>query len=214
MSSAQLTQNGIDPAALSAEVEKLEKELSEKSELFGQGFENKKITYENIQKSLGKNDVAVEMVRYRYFNHDFTDSIVYVAMYVKSDNARPKVIELPEGHRMETRYFRYYRNMIISNQSDVFSYKVFWEPIQKDIGKYATIFLSPDGVYNQINLEAIPTPDGKYVIDNSNIVIVSNTKDLYLRKLKPRAPASNTATMFGNPKFYLATSSERSIADL
>jgi len=215
MSSDQLAQNGIDPTALGAEVEKLEKELSEKSELFGQSFENKKITYENVQKSLGKNDVAVEMVRYRYFKHDFTDSIIYVAMYVKNDNARPKVIELPEGHKMETRYFRYYRNSIISKLPDVYSYKVFWEPIQKEIGQYATIFLSPDGVYNQINLEAVPTPDGKYVIDNSNIVIVSNTKDLYLRKqLKPKGQTSNTATMFGNPRFYLTASAGNSIADL
>ncbi|MBS1681145.1 MAG: CHAT domain-containing protein [Bacteroidetes bacterium] len=214
MSSEQLIQNGIDPAALGQEVEKLERELSEKSELFGQDFENKKITYENVQKSIGKNDVAVEMVRYRYFDHDFTDSIVYVAMYVKNDNARPKVIELPDGGKMETRYFRYYRNCIISKLADQFSYKVYWEPIQKQIGQYATIYLSPDGVYNQINLEAIPTPDGKYVIDNSNIVIVSNTKDLYLRKNKSRTQASNTATMFGNPKFYLTASSNRSISDL
>lgn len=214
MSSEQLVQNGVDPAALGVEVEKLERELSEKSELFGQSFENKKITYENIQKSLGKNDVAVEMVRYRYFNQDFTDSIVYVAMYVKNDNARPKVIELPEGHRMETRFFRYYRNSITSRQPDAFSYKVFWEPIQKEIGQYATIFLSPDGVYNLINLEAIPTPDGKYVIDNSNIVMVSNTKDLYLRKLKKKEVSANTATMFGNPKFYLASADNRTIADL
>jgi len=214
MSSQQLIQNGIDPAALGVEVEKLEKELSEKSELFGQGFENKKITYDNVQKSIGKNDVAVEMVRYRYFDHDFTDSIIYVAMYVKNDNARPKVIAMPEGQRMETRYFRYYRNSIISKLPDQFSYKVFWEPIQKEIGQYATIFLSPDGVYNQINLEAIPTPDGKYVIDNSNIVIVSNTKDLYLRKLKSHPKSSNTATMFGNPRFYVASTTNRSIADL
>lgn len=214
MSSEQLTQNGIDPIALGTEVEKLEKELSEKSELFGQSFENKKITYENVQNSIGKNDVAVEMVRYRYFNHDFTDSVIYVAMYVKNDRARPKVIALSDGHKMETRYFKYYRNSITSKLADVNSYKVFWEPIQKEIGAYATIYLSPDGVYNQINLEAIPTPDGKYVIDNSNIVIVSNTKDLYLRKLKSRVTAANTATMFGNPKFYLTASTERSIPDL
>ncbi|MGC4020728.1 MAG: CHAT domain-containing protein [Cyclobacteriaceae bacterium] len=214
MSSQQLIQNGIDPALLGAEVEKLEKELSEKSELFGQGFENKKITYENVQKTLFKNDVAIEMVRYRYFSHDFTDSIIYVAMYVKNDNGRPKVIALPDGKKMETRYFRYYRNSIIGKVPDQYSYKIFWEPIQKDIGQYATIFLSPDGVYNQINLEAIPTPDGKYVIDNSNIVTVSNTKDLYLRKVKSRAAGSNTATMFGNPKFYITASTDRTISDL
>lgn len=215
MSTQQLTDNGINPGALSSEVESIERQLSEKSELFSQGFENKKITYENVQKSLEKSEVAMEIVRYRYFNHTFTDSIMYVALYVKNDNARPKVVTLKEGYRMENRWMKYYRNCITGRVVDEYSYKIFWEPIQKEIGTYTTVFISPDGVYNQINLEAIPTPNGKFVIDDSNIVIVSNTKDLYLRKLKTKTIASgNTATMFGNPTYYLSASSERTIAQL
>lgn len=215
MSTEQLTLNGIDPNLLNQEVEKLERTLSEKSELFGQSFENKKITYENVQKSIAKNEVAIEMVRYRYFNHNFTDSVMYVALYVKNDNNRPKAIQLPEGYRMETRYFKYFRNSIISKTEDKYSYKVFWEPIQKELGLNTSIYLSPDGVYNQLNLEAIPTPDGKFVIDNSNIVLVSNTKDLYLRKVKSKAGVpSNTATMFGNPTFYLTASNSQRIPSL
>jgi len=216
MSAQQLVDGGIDPVALTNEVEALEKSLSEKSEIFGQNFENKKITYSEVQKSLGKNDVAVEMVRFRHFDHVFTDSIIYVALYVKNDGARPKVIELPEGHRMETRFFKYYRNSITGKMEDAYSYKVFWEPINKQIGQAATIYLSPDGVYNQLNLEAIPTPDGKFVIDNANIVIVSNTKDLYLRKQKSKSAStsSNSATMFGNPTFYLTASAKDNIPAL
>jgi CHAT domain-containing protein len=209
MSTQQLSDNGISIEGMKSEVEGLERELSAKSELFGEGFENKKVTYENVAKSLGKNEVAVEIVRYRHFNHDFTDSIAYVALYVKNDNTRPKAIQMAEGYRMETRFFRYYRNCMIGKIPDVYSYKVFWEPIQKEIGQYATIYISPDGVYNQLNLEALPTPDGKYVIDNSNIVMVSNTKDLYLRKQKSKEATvntSNSATMFGNPTFYLTAS--------
>jgi CHAT domain-containing protein len=206
MSQSQLVENGIDTNGLTSEVEKLEKEISEKSEIFGAGFEDKRITYEHVQKSLGKNEVAVEIVRFRHFDHTFTDSVVYVALYVKADNARPKAIEFPEGYRMESRFFKYYRNCITNRIQDQSSYKVFWEPFQKEIGQYSTIFISPDGVYNQINLEGIPSPDGRYVIDNSNIVIVSNTKDLYLKKIKVKAPAivsaSKNATMFGNPLFY------------
>ncbi len=215
MSTEQLTLNAIDPALLTNEVEKLERTLSEKSELFGQNFENKKITYENVQKALNKNEVAIEMVRYRNFDHSFTDSIIYVALYVKNDGSRPKAVELPEGHRMETRFFKYYRNCITGKIEDQYSYKIFWEPIQKQIGINTTIYMSPDGVYNQLNLEAIPTPDGKYVIDNSNIVMVSNTKDLYLRKVKSKGGVpSNTATMFGNPNFYLLASTTKTIASL
>ncbi len=215
MSTDQLVQNGIDVAVLNIEIEKLERTLSEKSELFGQGFESKKITYENVQKSIAKNEVAIEMVRYRHFNHTFTDSIVYVALYVKNDNARPKAIELPLGYLMEKRYYKYFRNSMMSQTEDKESYKVFWEPIEKQIGINTAIYLSPDGIYNQLNLEAILTPSGKYVIDNANIVLVSNTKDLYLRKIKSRpVVASNTATMFGNPQFYLSASASGKVLSL
>ncbi|MBX2915841.1 MAG: CHAT domain-containing protein [Cyclobacteriaceae bacterium] len=223
MSTQQLADNGYDINLMTAEAEKLEREISQKSELFGQSFDNKKIKYTDVQKAINKNEVAIEMVRYRHFDHTFTDSVVYVALYIKNDNARPKAIIMPEGSRMETRFFRYYRNSIIGKIKDQFSYKVFWEPIQKEIGTATTIYLSADGVYNQLNLEAIPTPDGKYIIDNANIVLVSNTKDLFLNKIKSRAVASNTATMFGNPKFYLTASrgnipalpgTEREVAEL
>jgi len=215
MSTDQLLENGIDPNALTVEIEKLERDISEKSELFSQSFDNKKITYQNVQKALNKNEVAIEMIRYRHFNHSFTDSVVYVALFVGSDNSRPKAIIMPEGARLEKRFLSYYRNAITTKLQDQFSYKVFWQPIESKIGTASTIYLSPDGVYNQINLEAIPTPDGKYVIDNSNIVIVSNTKDLHLRKIKKKQLiAANNATMFGNPTFYLTASTRRDIASL
>ncbi|MEO7989092.1 MAG: CHAT domain-containing tetratricopeptide repeat protein [Chryseolinea sp.] len=210
MSPTQLAENNIDPAALQQDVERLEKELSQKSELFGQSFEDKRITYEDVKKSIKQNEVAIEMVRYRYFNHDFTDSVIYAALYLKPELSRPKAILLRDGKKMETRYFKFYRNAITGKIPDEISYNVFWKPINDEIGQAATIYLSADGVYNQINLEAIPTPDGRYVIDNSNIVLVSNTKDLYLRKLKSKeGTKNNTASMFGNPTFYLSASNDR-----
>lgn len=214
MSPQQLLENEIDPAVLAQEVERLEKDLSQKSELFGQSFENKRITYEDVIKSLKPNEVAIEMVRYRYFNHTFTDSVVYAALYVKNDFKRPRAIVVNDGHRLETRNFKYYRNAIIGKIHDDISYDAFWAPIQKEIGKASTIYLSPDGVYNQINLEAIPSPDGNYILDNVNIVLVSNTKDIYLKKIKSRNAAENTAAMFGNPSFYLASNSEASVSQL
>ncbi|HET9053782.1 MAG TPA: tetratricopeptide repeat protein, partial [Cyclobacteriaceae bacterium] len=110
MSPAQLVENEIDPAVLAQEVERLEKDLSQKSELFGQTFEDKRIAYEDVIKSLKPNEVAIEMVRYRYFNHSFTDSVIYAALYVRNDMKRPKAIVLGNGSNIETRNFRYYRN--------------------------------------------------------------------------------------------------------
>jgi CHAT domain-containing protein len=116
---------------------------------------------------------------------------------------------------METRYFKYYRNAITGRIRDEFSYGIFWKPIQDEIGQASTIYLSADGIYNQINLEAIPTPDGKYVIDNTNLVLVSNSKDLFLRKISTKLSLpENTASMFGNPTFYLTASAGKPISSL
>ena len=215
MSTEQLTENNIEPISLQQEVERLEKALSQRSELFGQSFESKRISFDDVRKSLKPNEVAVEMVRYRYFSHDFTDSVIYAALYLKQNTSKPKAILLKDGKRMETRFFKYYRNAITGRIRDEISYGIFWKPIQDEIGQAATIYLSADGIYNQINLEAIPTPDGKYVIDNANIVLVSNSKDMYLRKITGTLSLpENTASMFGNPTFYLTASTNNSIASL
>lgn len=216
MSPAQLAENEIDPNALTQEVERLEKDLSQKSELFGQNFETKRIVFEDVRKSLQPNEVAIEMVRYRYFNHTFTDSVIYAALYLTNKLSKPKAIILKDGRNMETRYFKYYRNAIVGKVPDQVSYNVYWKTIIDEIGQAATLYLSADGIYNQINLEAIPAPDGRYILDNANIVLVSNTKDIYLRKVKSRAVAQeNTASMFGNPTFYLTASADtRNIVEL
>jgi CHAT domain-containing protein len=215
MSAEQLAENGIDPVVLHQDVEKLEKELSQKSELFGQSFESKRITYQDVEKTLKPNEVAIEMVRYRHFNHTLTDSVIYAALYIKADQSKPKAILMKDGKKLETRYFKYYRNSITGKVADEISYNVFWKPMQDVLGQVSTIYLSADGIYNQINLESIPTPDGRFIIDNSNIILVSNTKDLYLRRIKTRSGASeNTASMFGNPTFYVTASAHNNISSL
>lgn len=215
MSSEQLAENMIDPALLQQEVERLEKDLSQRSELFVESFENKRITFEDVRKSLKPNEVAIEMVRYRHFNHVLTDSVVYAALYVTAEQNKPKAILMSDGRRMEGRFFKYYRNCIIGKIEDDISYGVYWKPIQDVLGRVSTIYLSADGIYNQINLEAIPTPDGRYIVDNSNIILVSNTKDLYLRKIKTRASSKeNTASMVGNPTFYSSASGRKPISQL
>ena len=218
LNSAQLADQDINPTTLAAEAEALEKLLSEKSEIFGQNLENRKVTFENIQKSLNKNDVAIEIIRYRHFDHTFTDSVVYVGVLMKSDLSRPDVIRFPKGHQMEGRYFTYYRNAMQDLIPDQYSYDVFWAPIQNKLGPQAgTIYLSPDGVYNQINLEAIPIPnrDGSYIIDQANIVLVNNTKDIYFNKIRTRTKSSNnSATMVGNPLFYTRKDVEQSFPSL
>jgi len=207
MSVTDLEQNGINTQVLAGEVEQLEKELNVKSEAFSESSDNKSITWESVKSTLKENEVAIEMVRFRHFDHSFTDSVLYALLYVDGGKkAEPKMILLENGEELENRFLNTYRNSIKYKIKDRFSYDKFWKPINDAIGTVTAIYLSPDGVYNQINLEAIPTPEGSYVLDNSNIVLVSNTKDLYLNKIRTRTLSEEkNASVFGNPKFYTST---------
>lgn len=210
MTKDQLISNGLNQEKLSGEVEALEKELSLKSDIFGENYEEKPVTWQNVRESLNENEVAIEMVRFRVFEKEFTDSIKYALLYITGEKrAKPGMILLDNGDELEGKYLKYYRNSIKYQIKDTRSYEAFWKPIIDEIGTVATLYLSPDGVYNQINVEAIPTPEpNKYVIDNSNIILISNTKDLYLKKDEPVTFTDNSnlvATMFGDPVFYIQT---------
>ena len=210
MSFEQLEANDIDPIALQNEVELIEKSLSEKSELIKSSNEESIITWEKVQSVLDENEVAIEMVRYRYFDHVFTDSVIYAGLYVKNEKVqkKPDVFTLENGQELEGKYFKAYRNSIIFRRQDPFSNEQYWQPIAEVVGPTATIYLSADGVYNQINLEAIPVSDTEYVLDNSNIILVSNTKDIYLSSLKEPLEKNDNASMFGNPIYYLEASAD------
>lgn len=210
MSEEQLQQAQINLSNLAKDVEAIEKELSKKSQLFSQGFEKQSYTWEQIQNTLQPNEAAIEMVRFRHFNHYLTDSVVYVVLILRNDKkSTPSFVVLNNGKDLESKYFNYYRNSIKYKLRDQYSYKYYWEPIEKEIGRNTTVYFSPDGVYNQINLETIPLEGNKYLIDQSNIILVSNTKDLFINKVTTKQyQEEKTALLFGDPKFYLASKSE------
>ncbi|MDH5598382.1 MAG: tetratricopeptide repeat protein, partial [Cyclobacteriaceae bacterium] len=218
MSEEQLVENSINPLRLTQEVETLERQLSQSSSLFSQNIEESAVTWNQVRGSLKNNEAALEMVRFRYFDHVFTDSIIYAGLYVKNsaEFKQPGIVMLNNGYDLENRNFIFYRRSLEFGVGDNRSYGMYWEPIAKEIGEQYSVYFSPDGVFNLINLESLPTGEGKYVIDNSNIILVSNTKDIYLNRNKPKAVRSeeSMALMFGNPDFYLEASSKHTLPDL
>ncbi|MFK7899274.1 MAG: CHAT domain-containing protein [Cyclobacteriaceae bacterium] len=204
-SDEQLKAQGIDFNALENEIEGLEKTLSEKSDVFKKGNVRKLVNWKDIQATLDDNEYAIEMIRYRYFDKDFTDSIVYAGLVISKKTRRaPKVVEFPLGNQFETRYIKYYRNSIKYKVDDKWSYAALWKPIEKMIPEGAKVYFSSEGVYNQLNMEAVRIADNKFVLDRNELVLVSNTKDL----LNTRSTASETknkdktAVLIGNPAFY------------
>jgi CHAT domain-containing protein len=200
---------GYEINLLEKQINLLEKEINEKSSFFTKS--NEEIHWEQIRDSLNTGEAAIEIIRTRSFNHEigsnipeinsfeFTDSIHYIFLIVRPGADTPEGFILRKGNLLEGKRLSYYRNCIRHQIADQQSYDQFWKPINERLYGASRIYLSGDGVYNQINLNVLQNPEsGQYVLDETNIYFVTNTKDiLSLRNIKTR----KTARLYGRPTY-------------
>ncbi|RED91772.1 CHAT domain-containing protein [Marinoscillum furvescens] len=210
-SQEQLTQNEIDIPKLKEEIALLEKQLSEKSSAFQESFEHKLYEWKDVRKALEDNEAAIEIVRYREFDSRFNeDKVRYAALILTSETRKnPELVLLENGLDMETRHFKYLRNTTKYKLPDNNSFGVYWEAIYEKIQDKEIVYLSPDGVYNQLNVEALKINDTDYVIDRMNVRVVNNTKTIAalrskdaIKATKDEEPKAMSAMLMGNPLYY------------
>lgn len=230
MSNEQIQENGVNKVELQKEIETLEKYLSESSELFSDSYESKLIfDWKQLKNTLSPNEAAIEMVRFRYFDTKFTDTIVYAALVLHKDTkAYPEAVFMTNGKEMETRNLKYYRNCMKFNINDQYSYNTYWKKIQEVIpADKSRLIISPEGVFNQINLETLKSLDSKYQLEKYQFVQVANTKDVLTEFYKKQNKAANpnqtvkakstNLTLIGNPIYYVNSTipqNERTIPQL
>lgn len=205
MSSTERADKGINVVQLQKEINQLEKELSEESEDFAMAFESQQFAWTDVKKSLKPNEYAVEFIRFRHFDTTFTDSVIYAALVLNRKSKAPKLVLYPNGNELDKKFFKYYTNTIIYKVKDKRSYGQYWQKVDAIIPDSATVYISADGVFNQMNVETMVDSNGTYVIDKNKIVYVSNTKDLAIRSAEGYRSTveskNNTAYLIGNPEF-------------
>lgn len=211
MSTEERKSSGIDIKNLEKEIESSEKELSASSELFVTNNERNNVhAWEKIKEVLKPNEIAVEVIRYRKYTTSFSDTIMYAMMVITPETkGQPQLVLLENGADLEKRNVKYYRNAIKLKLDDQMSYSAFWAPMKKYVKENTTVYFSADGVYNQINLETLLSPEGKSVIDHNEIVMISSTRDLIKKKIavkkKDIVVEKNSVALFGNPSYYSAS---------
>lgn len=218
----QLAKEGLDQRKIELTLESIEKEMSTRSELFQKAQSKQSLTWRGVQASLKENEYAVEIVRYRYFDKIFRDSVIYAALVVSRDTKdEPELVLLPDGKNMETRYLKYYRNAVVFAIEDEISYNVFWKPIKAKIPDNARIYISSDGVYNQLNVEMLfNAGTGKFVLDENNLVQLTNTKDVIMTgtarkgRNEKTTKANDGYILCGNPSFYLGAGARKTVREL
>ena len=207
---------GLD--SLVDKAEKLEKELSQRSENFALSEERKVRTWQEVQQALKPGEAAIEMVRFRHFGiakvvtdtsdpkkptyrvKGLTDTVGYAALILTKTSTQPDLVILPNGNDLEGKWHKYYRNSVRLQQKDAESYKQYWQPIARKLKGIKKVWFSPDGVYHKLNLGTLQNPStGKYLMDELEIALLGSTKDLL--KNYPEESENRLACLVGNPEF-------------
>ncbi len=201
LSKEDLKDQKIDLATLEQEANTMERSLSQRSGDFSQGYATEKIGFEKIASLLSDNEAVVELIRIRSYDKDFTSDSKYAALVLTKNAAQPKLIVLDNGNQLETRYAKFYRNAIQQKIADQYSYEQFWARIEPALVEKKTIFISPDGVYNQINLNTLKKTNGDFVINTFDIAIIGNSKDLIDLKNIKSVSSKKDAFLLGFPNY-------------
>lgn len=206
LSKEKLEKSKIDVAMFEKKANLIERELSKESEIFAQEYSKKKVTWQEVRSKLKLGEAAIEIVRFRHYSRHWLDSIYYAALileYGTNNENAPKLVLMTNGKQLEDEYLKCYKNMIRHQLFDKDSYWAYWQKIQDNLSEnIKNIYISLDGVYNQINLVSLQLPDGSYLLDKLDIHVIHNTRYLVDREnTNNLASDAEKAELFGYPNF-------------
>lgn len=202
----------------------LERQLSKISERFSKLSDKKIRTWQEIKGKLVQGEATIEVVRVQksgiykvvtdssdvnlpqYPQYGLTDTVQYAFLVVTPQSKQPELIMMENGNEME-KQIKAYRNGIKFKLSDKNSYNLYWKKIGDYLAKNKVnkVYFSPDGVYHQISMNTLKNPQTqKYVLDEVELVQMTNTKDLLNEK--EEETANQYAVLLGNPEFNLRAS--------
>lgn len=193
---------------LKIELDTLRASLSYKTALVAAPSE-KFVFWQQVKEKLKQREAVVEIKRFKALAND---QVVYAAFIIKPDSEYPEIIFLQNGEFLEGRGLKKYQNSIQARIEDRISYYDYWKPIQEYLKGVRKVFLSPDGVYAQINVHALFNPDkGNYLIDDLTVYQIVSAKELpsatnIRRKVKK-------ATLMGRPAYYINDYNKQEVFD-
>jgi len=220
------------------EANELEEQLVRRSAVFAKSKAVTAPSWRDVQKALGRDEAAVEIVRFDFHDGKKWTGKTYVALVLTSASKdAPALIDLGDAATLEGALQAAYYHRIAPPSSAVVPwgtdcsslasapsspargiratsadpmvfYNSFWKPIESGLNGATRIYLSTDGVLNQVAMGLIPAPDGKLLMENYDLRLVNRTADL----LQPAAAhTEQSAALFANPDFNLTEASFRNL---
>jgi CHAT domain-containing protein/tetratricopeptide (TPR) repeat protein len=205
---------------VNGEANELEQQLARRVSSLAEQKTLARANWQDVQKTLAPGDAAVEVLKFQlYDGKKWTDKSYYIALVIRPESRQPGLALIGEARQIEGEVFSEYRAEVgnrganasiptqqTSNPPWRGLYDLIWEPLETPLGDAKRVYVSLDGALNEIPLGVLQRPDGRRVMEQYDVRVVSSTRDL----LRPSHPATdNTATLVGNPRFLLSDPEQR-----
>jgi CHAT domain-containing protein/Tfp pilus assembly protein PilF len=200
---------------LRTEANEIEKALVARSSAFAERTKLERATWQQVRGALKPGEAAVEFARFDFYDKKRTGASYYVALVVTHETKdQPKYIFLGEDKQIEGNAATSFEHAVQTRGASrpqttlpgANAYDLIWKPLETPLAGITRIYLSPDGVLNQLPLGIIPSPDGKLQMERYDLRLVSSTRDI-LRSVPP--PSAATALLVGDPVFDLNDEQQR-----
>ena len=199
------------------EANRLERELTKRSSAFANTRKTATPKWQEVRGRLGPREAAVEFVRFPF--HDgktWTGAIHYAALILTpASSVAPTMVSLGDARTLECGPLNEYSLRVeellrqqrgvpcppIDDRSPVALtptfYQAFWKPLELALTGVRRIYVSLDGVLNQVPLGVVADDTGTLLLEK-DVRVVLSTRDL-LRE--PTATSDRSAVLIGNPEF-------------
>jgi CHAT domain-containing protein len=199
MSKEELDQEKVNLDSLKRSADDLERQLSQKSALFKESVNEKPVTLEEIQKQLKANEVAIEIVELNDYKNGFTGAENYVALVLSSSEI--KLVDLGDGKTIQEAITAF-RQKVIDIKPENEAYAPTWKMLDEQLKGATRLYVSLDGAYHQLSINALKDASGKYLVDKYTIQFVGNTRDILdLKTTETAAIKPSSAFLIGNPLY-------------
>jgi CHAT domain-containing protein/Tfp pilus assembly protein PilF len=184
-----------------------------------------RVGFDEVRTALPSGSTLVAFRRYEkksYRAADDSSIPSYVAFVLTGQTAQPVAVPLGPASRIDA-LVRKWRAEIDRERKSIgraasanqLSYRTaaaalrlaVWDPIQRRTGRSQRIFIVPDGSLQGVNFAALPTPDGKYLLENGPLIHILPAE----RDLADSRPslASGQLLAVANPAFQQGASAGR-----
>lgn len=170
-----------------------ERELVERSKVFGDYMRNLSINWRDVQNTLGKGEIAIEFLKVPLTD----DSTVYAAMTLKRGYDRPHFVELFDKQELtELDQHLYFSTSAL--------YDMVWKPLAKEMENVRTVYFSPAGELHCVAVEYAPVADGEFICDRYDFYRLSSTRQLVVAVESKAVRGGNTAVLYGGLDYDVA----------